>query len=73
MGSGGEVSFHVSTQAGVVRHTERHLATDPPTRQELRALAEDVRSIYAEAVPTEVRRTAGAAIAVAGTATSWER
>ncbi len=70
VGSGDEVSFHVSTQAGVVRHTERHLATDPPTRQELRALAEDVRSIYAEAVPTEVRRTAGAAIAVAGTATS---
>jgi exopolyphosphatase/guanosine-5'-triphosphate,3'-diphosphate pyrophosphatase len=70
VGSGDEVSFHVSTQAGVVRHTERHLATDPPTRQELRALAEDVRSIYAEAVPTGVRRTAGAAIAVAGTATS---
>ena len=70
VGSGDEVSFHVSTQAGVVRHTERHLATDPPTRHELRALAEDVRSIYAEAVPTEVRRTAGAAIAVAGTATS---
>ncbi len=64
------MSFHVSTQAGVVRHTERHLATDPPTRDELRALAEDVRSIYAEAVPTEARRTASAAIAVAGTATS---
>ena len=31
VGSADEVSFHVSTQAGVVRHTERHLATDPPT------------------------------------------
>ena len=31
VGRGDEVSFHVSTQAGVVRHTERHLATDPPT------------------------------------------
>ncbi len=70
VGSADEVSFHVSTQAGVVRHTERHLATDPPTPGELRALAEDVRSVYAEAVPTAVRRTAGAAIAVAGTATS---
>ena len=48
VGSGDEVSFHVSTQAGVVRHTERHLATDPPTRRELRALAEDVRAIFAE-------------------------
>jgi exopolyphosphatase/guanosine-5'-triphosphate,3'-diphosphate pyrophosphatase len=70
VGSGAEVSFHVSTQAGVVRHTERHLATDPPTRKELRALAEDVRATYADAVPQEVRRTARMAIAVAGTATS---
>jgi exopolyphosphatase/guanosine-5'-triphosphate,3'-diphosphate pyrophosphatase len=70
VGSGDDVSFHVSIQAGVVRHTERHLGTDPPTRRELRALAEDVRSTYAEAVPAAVRRTASAAIAVAGTATS---
>ena len=70
VGSGDEVRFHVSTQAGVVRHTERHLATDPPTQNELRALADDVRATYADAVPREVRRTASAAIAVAGTATS---
>jgi exopolyphosphatase/guanosine-5'-triphosphate,3'-diphosphate pyrophosphatase len=70
VGSGDEVSFHVSTQAGVVRHTERHLATDPPTESELRALADDVREIYAEAVPGSVRRTPRAGIAVAGTATS---
>jgi len=70
VGSGDDVSFHVSTQAGVVRHTERHLATDPPTPAELRALAHDVRATYAEAVPRHVRRTARAAIAVAGTATS---
>jgi exopolyphosphatase/guanosine-5'-triphosphate,3'-diphosphate pyrophosphatase len=70
VGSGDDVSFHVSTQAGVVRHTERHLATDPPTQNELRSLADDVRATYAEAVPDEVRRTARAAIAVAGTATS---
>jgi exopolyphosphatase/guanosine-5'-triphosphate,3'-diphosphate pyrophosphatase len=70
VGRGGEVSFHVSTQAGVVRHTERHLASDPPTRSELRALADDVRETYARAVPGRVRRTPRAAIAVAGTATS---
>jgi exopolyphosphatase / guanosine-5'-triphosphate,3'-diphosphate pyrophosphatase len=70
VGSGDEVSFHVSTQAGVVRHTERHLATDPPTESELRALADAVRETYAEAVPGPVRRTPRAAIAVAGTATS---
>jgi exopolyphosphatase / guanosine-5'-triphosphate,3'-diphosphate pyrophosphatase len=70
VGSGDEVSFNVSTQAGVVRHTERHLASDPPTRGELRALADDVRETYARAVPEPVRRTPRAAIAVAGTATS---
>jgi exopolyphosphatase / guanosine-5'-triphosphate,3'-diphosphate pyrophosphatase len=70
VGSGDRVSFHASTQAGVVRHTERHLATNPPTPAELRLLADDVRATYAEAVPPEVRRTARAAIAVAGTATS---
>jgi exopolyphosphatase/guanosine-5'-triphosphate,3'-diphosphate pyrophosphatase len=70
VGSGAEVSFHVSTQAGVVRHTERHLATDPPSAAELDALAADVRSIFERAVPPAARETARAAIAVAGTATS---
>jgi exopolyphosphatase/guanosine-5'-triphosphate,3'-diphosphate pyrophosphatase len=70
VGSGDEVSFHVSTQAGVVRHTERHLNTDPPARSELEALAADVRSIFEQAVPTEARQAARTAIAVAGTATS---
>jgi exopolyphosphatase / guanosine-5'-triphosphate,3'-diphosphate pyrophosphatase len=70
VGSGDQVSFHVSTQAGVVRHTERHLATDPPSAAELDALAVDVRSIFEQAVPTWARRAARAAIAVAGTATS---
>jgi exopolyphosphatase/guanosine-5'-triphosphate,3'-diphosphate pyrophosphatase len=70
VGSGHEVSFHVSTQAGVVRHTERHLATDPPTAPELDALAADVRAIFAANLPSPVRTSAEAAIAVAGTATS---
>ena len=70
IGSGDEVSFHVSTQAGVVRHTERHLATDPPTAAELEALAADVRSMFEQAVPQSARAAARAAIAVAGTATS---
>ena len=32
IGAGHEVDFNVSTQAGVVRQTERHIHTDPPTR-----------------------------------------
>jgi exopolyphosphatase/guanosine-5'-triphosphate,3'-diphosphate pyrophosphatase len=70
VGSGHEVSFHVSTQAGVVRHTERHIASDPPTSAELDSLTADVRSIFERAVPAEARDATRAAIAVAGTATS---
>jgi exopolyphosphatase / guanosine-5'-triphosphate,3'-diphosphate pyrophosphatase len=70
VGTGHEVGFHVSTQAGVVRHTERHIATDPPTPAELAALAADARSIFEKQVPADIRQATRAAIAVAGTATS---
>jgi exopolyphosphatase / guanosine-5'-triphosphate,3'-diphosphate pyrophosphatase len=69
IGTRREMDFHVSNQAGVVRQTERHLHSDPPTRAELDTLAEDVREIFARAVPEEYRRAVGHAIAVAGTAT----
>jgi exopolyphosphatase / guanosine-5'-triphosphate,3'-diphosphate pyrophosphatase len=70
VGAQGEVSFHVSTQAGVVRHTERHLRSDPPAAAELAALAADVDAGVAAAVPGDVRARVKAAVAVAGTATS---
>jgi exopolyphosphatase/guanosine-5'-triphosphate,3'-diphosphate pyrophosphatase len=67
VGACGSVDFHVSTQVGVVRHSERYLHSDPPTRPELDALAADVRSVIAASVPRGAR-VAGA-VAVAGTAT----
>ena len=70
IGQGSEVVFRVSTQAGVVRQTERHIATDPPTAAEIDELAADVRGILAAAVPTDRRTGIVHAIAVAGTATS---
>jgi exopolyphosphatase/guanosine-5'-triphosphate,3'-diphosphate pyrophosphatase len=70
VGRGGEVAFHVSTQAGVVRQSERHLRADPPTPQELRALRAEARAIFAAAVPRDVRETTREAVAVAGTPTS---
>ena len=60
---GKEPTFHVSTQMGSVRHTERFLHTDPPKPEELQQLAAAV----AETVP-DVAVEQG--IAVAGTATS---
>jgi exopolyphosphatase/guanosine-5'-triphosphate,3'-diphosphate pyrophosphatase len=69
VGSGAEIAFHASLQAGVVRHTERHIAGDPPTAVELEALAGDVRALIKEALDRpEARASAG--IAVAGTPTS---
>jgi len=70
VGARGEVDFHVSTQNGVVRHSERHIHSDPPQVAELEALADDVRPSLAAAVPGEHRRRVTAAVAVAGTATS---
>ena len=69
-GSGTEVSFHVSTQAGVVRQTERHLEDDPPAPAQVRALRQELASLIRSAAPHSVRRSASSAIAVAGTATS---
>jgi exopolyphosphatase / guanosine-5'-triphosphate,3'-diphosphate pyrophosphatase len=70
IGTGHEMSFHVSTQAGVVRQTERHIHSDPPTEAELDHLRDDVRAILTDAVPEDHRRAVQHAIGVAGTATS---
>ena len=69
-GADGRIDFFTSTQIGVVRHTERHLYTDPPSEEELAALAADVDAGIRAAVPAEVRKRTEAAVAVAGTATS---
>jgi exopolyphosphatase / guanosine-5'-triphosphate,3'-diphosphate pyrophosphatase len=62
--------LHVSTQMGSVRHTERFLKSDPPTHDELEALAADARALIEASVPDEVRDRTAEGIAVAGTATT---
>jgi exopolyphosphatase/guanosine-5'-triphosphate,3'-diphosphate pyrophosphatase len=62
--------FHESAQAGAVRQTERHVTDDPPPRDDLRALADEVSEIIAAAVPRDIRAATASGIAVAGTATS---
>ena len=65
----GDVRFHVWTQIGVVRHSERHLTGDPPDPAELDALAGAVERELEATVPTRERAQVTAAVAVAGTAT----
>ena len=70
IGCDSRVDFHASTQAGVVRQTERHIHDDPPPRAQIDALAREVEGIIEEHVPRELRERVDRAIAVAGTATS---
>jgi exopolyphosphatase / guanosine-5'-triphosphate,3'-diphosphate pyrophosphatase len=60
---GRDPNFHISTQMGSVRHTERFLHSDPPKHEELEQLAEAVRETVPDASVEQ-------GIAVAGTATS---
>jgi exopolyphosphatase/guanosine-5'-triphosphate,3'-diphosphate pyrophosphatase len=66
LGRGRELVSHVSTQVGVVRHSERHLHGDPPAPGELDALRADARATLTE----HARGAAAHGIAVGGTATS---
>ncbi len=68
--SGADPSFHVSTQSGSVRHSERFLHSDPPAKSELEAAHGEIAAIIARAVPGEIRARVEAGIAVAGTATN---
>jgi exopolyphosphatase / guanosine-5'-triphosphate,3'-diphosphate pyrophosphatase len=70
VGGGDEVRFHSSLQVGTVRHTERHIRSDPPTAPELEALAEDVRKLIFDELAAAEFFDIRMGIAVAGTPTS---
>ena len=71
VGAPGEApSFHVSTRLGSVRQTERHIRSDPPSAEEMAALADATAAVIADGVAEKVRDSVDAGIAVAGTATS---
>jgi exopolyphosphatase / guanosine-5'-triphosphate,3'-diphosphate pyrophosphatase len=69
VGIGAEATFFDSLQVGVVRHTERHIAHDPPLAAELEALAGDVQALIDSSLDGELLDVERG-IAVAGTPTS---
>lgn len=71
VGRGDHVDFHVSTQIGSVRQTERLLRSDPPSPGELERCSLEVRAGIEDAVPPATRASAVEGIAVAGTPTSF--
>jgi exopolyphosphatase/guanosine-5'-triphosphate,3'-diphosphate pyrophosphatase len=70
VGSGKEVGFHASLQAGTIRQSERHLTSDPPDPHELEDLAADIRNLIDRAIAAQPGGRPLHAIAVAGTPTS---
>lgn len=70
VGTGTEIAFHTSLQAGVVRYTERHVPSDPPSASELEALARDARGLIEPAVAAHPEARPRRGVAVAGTPTS---
>ncbi len=70
LGSGYDVGFHASLQAGTIRQSERHLTSDPPDPHELEDLAAEIRTLIGRAVAAEPDLRPRRAIAVAGTPTS---
>jgi exopolyphosphatase/guanosine-5'-triphosphate,3'-diphosphate pyrophosphatase len=70
VGLGRTAGFHVSVPVGVVRMSERHIHSDPPTSEELQRLALDTRATFLERLAPDERAPVKRGIAVAGTATS---
>jgi len=70
IGDGPDVGFSASLQAGTVRHTERHIAHDPPEAAELEKLAGDVGGLIDQALEGAAFARANFGIGVAGTPTS---
>ena len=70
VGSGKEVGFHTSLQAGTIRQSERHLTSDPPDPHELEDLAADIRNLIDRAIAAQPSGPPVRGIAVAGTPTS---
>jgi exopolyphosphatase / guanosine-5'-triphosphate,3'-diphosphate pyrophosphatase len=70
IGTGMDVGFHTSLQAGTIRQSERHLTSDPPDPHELEDLASEVRNLIDGAVAEQPAAAPTRAIAVAGTPTS---
>jgi exopolyphosphatase / guanosine-5'-triphosphate,3'-diphosphate pyrophosphatase len=70
MGDESGVRTFRSLQLGVVRHSERHINSDPPAQPELETLAEAARAEIAASTDTQHPLSAELGIAVAGTPTS---
>ena len=70
VGRGRQAIFHRSLQAGVVRHTERMLTSDPPVASDLERLADDVDRLISGSLEDQQLPPIERGVAVAGTPAS---
>ena len=70
VGSGPLPDWSRSLEVGVVRLTERFLASDPPTGEQWRSALAFTRELLAAEVPDSLAGAVGAGIGVAGTVTT---
>lgn len=66
----GQVQASTSMQVGCVRMTERHLASDPPTAEQIAAARDDIRAAIAEAATTVALDQVRTLVGVAGSVTT---
>jgi len=64
------IETSVSVNVGCVRMTERHLVTDPPTREQIEAVEADIAAAFDDAARTIDFSTAKTVVGVAGTVTT---
>ena len=68
--AGSDPGFHISTRMGSVRHTERHLHSDPPTSDEMAPSPKTPARSSRPTCPPKCANRSSEGIAVAGTATT---
>jgi exopolyphosphatase / guanosine-5'-triphosphate,3'-diphosphate pyrophosphatase len=68
----GRAEQAISTRMGSVRMTERHLAHDPPTEEDLEALGADIEGVLSDVAASLPVGEARTFVAVAGTATTLQ-
>lgn len=71
VGEKAHILYRKSFNVGVVRMTGKHIATDPVSESEVKAMTQDIKEILAEGIEAVKALSPKAAIGIGGTATTF--